>query len=252
MGNNISEPPLPFIGEKAALWDECCRTKIDICQFLPAEAVSTAERWLASLPHPVVLLHTKGNTAQNRKSLPDAIAFEFYESLLDRFDGTIILLDWDNRVPRLLSYRVRHLEDLGPCPTETVMALLTQADLIVGVDSDPLHAARFTNIPTVGLWMPGHYPATYTLPRREQLNVVLAEPTREWNRFKHIPWNIVEHPGATFDPDRLADLCVQMLSSPRYLHSNGHTPSVRAFRRFDTAFVPKARTQCCMSFSMSL
>jgi len=226
MAHNISEPPLPDIGEKSALWDEYCRTSIDIRHFLPAGAVSTAERWLAALPHPVVLLHTKANTAQHRKSLPDPIAFEFYKSLLDRFDGTIILLDWDNRVPRLLSCRVRHLDDLGACPTETLMALLTQADLMVGVDSGPLHAARFTHIPTVGLWMPGHYPATYTLPRREQLNVVLADHTREWNRFKRIPWNIVEHPGATFDPDRLADLCVQMLSPPRYLHNNSsrHTP----------------------------
>ena len=53
--------------------------------------------------------------------------------------------------------------------------------------------------------------------RREQLNVVLSDHTRQWNRFKRSPWNIVEHPGAAFDPGRLAGLCHQMLSEPRYL-----------------------------------
>jgi hypothetical protein len=84
---------------------------------------------------------------------------------------------------------------------------MTEADLLVGVVSGPLHAARFTSTPTIGVWMPGHYPSTYTLPRREQLNVVLADPTRAWNKYKRVPWNIVEHPGGAFQAERLADFC---------------------------------------------
>jgi ADP-heptose:LPS heptosyltransferase len=84
-------------------------------------------------------LHTKGNTGQERKSLPDAIAAEFYKSLLDRFDGSIVLLDWDNRVPRLASYRVRHLDELGPCSIDVMLALMARSDLVIGVDSGPLH-----------------------------------------------------------------------------------------------------------------
>jgi hypothetical protein len=133
--------------------------------------------------------------------------------------GSLVLLDWDNRVPRLASYRVRHLSDLGACPTEVFLALLAKADLMVGVDSGPLHAARFTDTKAVGLWMPGHYPATYTLPRRRQINVVLAEHTRPFNRFKRVPWNIVEHPGSRFDPAVLAGFCAAMLAPPRYLEA---------------------------------
>lgn len=79
---------------------------------------------------------------------------------------------------------MRHLSDFGPCPLDLLLALMLEADLLIGVDSGPLHLSRFTDIPTVGVWMPGHYPATYTLPRPEQLNVVLADHTRQWSKFK--------------------------------------------------------------------
>ena len=45
-------------------------------------------------------------------------------SMIDRFDGTIILLDWDNRVPRLASHRIRHLDDLGKCGTGVLLAMM--------------------------------------------------------------------------------------------------------------------------------
>src|SRR5262249_35086690 len=53
--------------------------------------------------------------------------------------------------------------------------------------------------------------------RPRQLNVVLAEPTRSWNRYKRVPWHIVEQPGSRFDPALLADFCARMLAPPRYL-----------------------------------
>ena len=217
MGHNISEPPLPDIGDKVSLWDEFVAERIDITPYLSSNAVATVERWFERLPRPIVLFHPRGNTAQERKSLPNATVEAFYKEFINRCDGTLILLDWDNRVPRLSSARVRHLSEFGPCSTDVMLAMMLQADLIVGVDSGPLHTARFTNTPTIGVWMPGHYPSTYSLPWREQVNVVLADHTRQWNRFKRIPWNIVEHPGTQFETSRLADLCQQMLSQPKYL-----------------------------------
>jgi ADP-heptose:LPS heptosyltransferase len=227
MGHNISEPPLPGIGSKEQLWDEYCQTRIDITAHLPDDAVATAKKWIGKLPRPVVLLHTKGNTGQERKSLPDDISREFYKAFLDLCDGSLILLDWDHRVPKMESYRVRHLDDFGGCNTETMLALMSQADLVVGVDSGPLHASRFTRTPTLGLWMPGHYPTTYTLPRPEQLNLVLSEHTKAWNRYKRIPWNIVEHPGSSFSAERIAQVCGQMLSPTRYLPNDMQAADVQ-------------------------
>lgn len=217
-GWNISEPPLPSIGKNRELWTEYYRTQVRVSPLIPKQDVKTVCRWLDGLLRPVVLLHTKGNTGQQQKSLPDHIAVEFYKELLDRFDGTLVLLDWDDRVPRLSSWRVRHLSDLtSDCSTEQMFALMDQADLLIGIDSGPLHACALTDTPTVGLWMPKHYPARYALPRRHQLNVVLADHTHLWNRYHRIAWNIVEHAGTEFDPAILSDFCAAMLTSPRYL-----------------------------------
>ena len=218
LGWNISEPPLPNIGDKTELWSEYCASTVRVAPLIPEADRDAVANWLATLPRPIVLLHTKGNTAQQRKSLPDPLALDFYRELLDRCDGTLVLLDWDDRVPRLLHYRVRHLTELpGYCSTERLFALFDQSDLMIGVDSGPLHVAGLSDIPRVGVWMPGHYPARYTLPQREQLNLVLAGHTNHWNRYRRVPWNIVEQPGTEFDPAWLADQSVRMLRAPRYL-----------------------------------
>lgn len=223
IGHNLSEPPLPHIGDKGELWDELCASRIDIRPHLSDEVIATARRWFERLPRPIVLFHQKGNTGQERKSLPDNVTQEFYKAFIDQCDGTLVLLDWDQRVPRLASYRLRHLGDLGPCSLELLLAMMTEADLLIGVDSGPLHLSRFTNIPTIGVWRPGHYPTTYTLPRPEQLNVVLAEHTRQWNKYKRIPWNLYEHPGQEFQACVLADLTRRMLEQPRYLRARSDT-----------------------------
>ena len=220
IGHNLSAPQLPWIGEQEALWDELVASEVNVVDHIPDQDRDTVRRWLSRLPRPIVLFHSKGNSGQDRKSLPDAVAAEFYREFIDQCQGSLILLDWDRRVPRMASGRVRHLEDLGECSTERMFALMCEADLIVGVDSGPLHAAGLTGLPAIGLWMPGHYPSTYTLPRRNQLNVVLAKPTQQWNRYKRIPWRIVEHPGDSFEAPRLARLCSRMQETRRFIHSD--------------------------------
>ncbi|MBX3452389.1 MAG: class I SAM-dependent methyltransferase [Planctomycetaceae bacterium] len=217
-GWNLSQAPLPDLGSKESLWHEFCQTSVR-----PLDLVGDAERkhvgaWLAAMPRPILLLHTKGNTAQQRKSLPDRVTEALYRELVDRCDGTLILLDWDKRVSQLAHYRVRHLSELsGGCSTERLYALFDQSDLLIGVDSGPLHAATLSDIPRVGVWMPGHYPARYCLPDPRQLNLVLSGATKAWNRFRRVPWNLVEQPGTEFDAAWIADQAVRMLSPARYL-----------------------------------
>lgn len=216
IGHNLSESPLPDIGTKEQLWPELLSTSSAILSHIPQPDTETVRQWLSSLARPITLLHSKGNSGQGRKSLSDELAAEFYREFLDQCQGTLILLDWDRRVPRISSARVRHLDDLGSCTTGRMLALMAQSDLLIGVDSGPLHVASLIGIPSIGVWMPGHYPATYTLPRVNQLNVVLKEQTQQWNRFKRIPWRIVEHPGSCFEAPRLAKLCHLMQSRTRY------------------------------------
>jgi ADP-heptose:LPS heptosyltransferase len=218
IGWNISVPPLPDIGDKAALWDELCRSEVRVPPLIPEHESGFVRRWLKDLPKPIVLLHTIGNTNQSIKSLPDAVTRQLYREILDRCNGTLVLLDWDNRVPRLATFRVRHLNDMsGGCNTARLFALMDQSNLMIGVDSGPLHAAGLTDIARVGLWMPGHYAARYSLPHSQQLNLVLAQHTERWNKYRRVPWNIVEQPGAHWDAAWIAEQCVRMLEPPQYL-----------------------------------
>lgn len=222
---NISQPPLPDIGDRAELWPECLQSEVRVLPRVSGADVDFVRKWLEPSQRPIVLLHTKGNSGQERKSLPDEVARQFYRAFLDRCDGTLVLLDWDRRVPTIPTRRLRLVESMsGGCATPRMFALMEQADLMIGVDSGPLHACGLTDTPSMGVWMPGHYPARYALPRRNQLNVVLAEHTAQWNRYRRIPWNIVEHPGSQYDGQELVRLCRRMLGGPRYLPAS-HRPA---------------------------
>lgn len=220
---NLSVPPLPDIGRPQDLWQEFCEVRLDLQRFIPRDDWTAVRAFLDPLPRPIVLLHTKGNSFQESKSLPDLTAAQLYMELLDAMPGTIVLLDWDNRVPRLAHYRVRHLtDDWERAEIPRLMALLYEADLILGIDSGPLHAARFTDTPAIGMFPnPGHYPALYCLPRGRQVNVVPHEPCHDWNKQVRIAFNIIEsRPGSELDPKFLAQTAAQMLAGSRYLNED--------------------------------
>src|SRR5262249_40319725 len=124
-GRNISVAPMPDIGSPQELWDEYCAETINILPHLPLDACQRASRWLRDVGRPVVLLHSHGNTGAERKNLRPENCRRLYQRLLDETDGTIVLLDWDDRVPRLAHGRVRHLtDDWERLDTATMLALM--------------------------------------------------------------------------------------------------------------------------------
>ncbi|QDV50064.1 polysaccharide pyruvyl transferase family protein [Gimesia fumaroli] len=217
-GFNLGRGPMPAIGKTEELWDEYCATKLDITPYLSDESRDHVASLIEDLPKPLILLHTMGNTSPGYKNLSPDVTTELYQQLLDRTDGTIILLDWDNRVPRLNNYRIRHLrDDLHLLNLEELLILMTMSDLFVGVDSGPLHLTRYTDIPTVGVWT-HNFPSHFTLPRNKTLNMVLRSRAKNRTRHLRIPYNIVEQTtGDEYDAAQLAEMCVRMLSAPRYL-----------------------------------
>lgn len=216
---NLSVAPMPVIGSPAELWEELCAVELDLRPHIPRDDWTAVRQFLARLPRPIVLLHTKGNSCQADKSLPDDTALQLYMRLLDVMPGSLLLLDWDNRVPRLASYRVRHLtDDWERISLSRLMALLHEADLLLGIDSGPLHAARFAPIPTIGMFpTPDHYPVRWCLPRGRQVNVVPQGFSSAWNQVARIGFNIVENPGPVLTADFLANTAEAMLRGPRYL-----------------------------------
>jgi hypothetical protein len=111
--HNLGRTPLPPIrGSRKKLFQEFASVHLDVSELLKehhGSALKRVEAYLDPLPRPIVLLHTKGNSCQETKSVPDTECLPLYRKLLDELGATVILLDWDNRVPRASSYRVRHL-----------------------------------------------------------------------------------------------------------------------------------------------
>jgi hypothetical protein len=215
---NISVPPLPDIGNPKDLWDEYCSVKLDVLSRLPPEAHCGASRWLRELPRPVVLLHTHGNTGSERKSLEGHHCRHLYRLLLDTTEGSIVLLDWDNRVPRIAHARVRHLgDDWAHIDTATLLALMSQSALLIGVDSGPLHVARLVGIPAIGVWAHGGSPVTWSLPRASQVNVVMSRERPSWYARSRAPFHLILTGEDEQAVEKIALLASWMLAPPRYL-----------------------------------
>jgi Methyltransferase domain len=219
--SNFRRPPMPEIGTPESLWQEFVEVSLDLRAHISTEHWDEARGFLRGLARPVVLLHTVGNAFQNTKSLPPNMTLDLYRELLDTMDGTLVLLDWDNRVPRMANYRVRHLlDDWRWIPIPTLMALIYESDLVIGIDSGPFHAARYTDTPSIGIFPhPYHYPARVTLPRRRQLSIVPRTQTIKWNQKARIAYNIVHCDGETITAKFVATNAVAMLRGPRYLDS---------------------------------
>jgi predicted O-methyltransferase YrrM len=134
------------------------------------------------------------------------------------------MLDWDHRVPAFRHWRLRPMyELLQAVDVESLTGLICASDLIIGVDSGPLHLAGMTSTPRVGLFRDGHYPSTYLLPRGNpplrDLSLV-GTSRRDWNIIKRIPFGIVETDWTAKD---IAEKSLALIDGKPY------TPQIRDF-----------------------
>ncbi len=219
--SNLSVDPMPDIGvPDAALWDEYTSVRMDLRDRILVSAKESIAACFKDLVRPITLLHTKGNSFQQAKSVPDLLALEIYREILDQTGGTLILLDWDNRVPRVAHGRVKHLtDDWKRLSVDELLEAILAADLLVGIDSGPLHLCRYTDTPSVGLWFNGHHPAKFSLPREMQVNITLKKNAPNGNKHTRWFYNIVEEQGDQIRASTVGRVCRQMLEQPRYLQS---------------------------------
>jgi hypothetical protein len=176
VAGNLDEQSLPQIGTCSDLWSELCDVRLSLEALVTQEHRDSISRWLETVRGPLICVHTRGNTLTDSKNLDDEEAIRLYCGLLDHTDATLLLLDWDDRVPRMKSHRVRHLSQLGHIDLLTLYCLLQRSALMIGVDSGPLHFARFSTCPVIGLWT-HHFPSHFALPRRNTLHIV----SRDWH-----------------------------------------------------------------------
>ncbi len=221
---------LPSIGNAADLWQELLSVRLNLDAQVTEQTRQTAAAYLATLSRPVILLHTKGNTGASNKNYPDALTLDLYRQLLDMIDGTLLLLDWDNRAPRLAHGRVRHLaDDWRKLSTLELYEVLRLADLFIGVDSGPLHLLRFTSTPGLGIWT-HNSPAVFALPRSQTVHAVGSRQTG-WTRRRRFSFNIVDDTADIPSPTFLAEQARRLLSrsDPVLANMLAHTRTAQSF-----------------------
>lgn len=219
-GTNVGADPMPDIGDAYDMWRELCDVELDITPFVGDDAKASAEAFVRDLPRPIVLFHSMGNTSQEEKNVPRDQIIEICRQLLRRMEGTIVLLDWDDRVPRLANWRVRHLtDDWKWLDVEHLVALLDRSDLLISVDSGPLHLAKMTSIPALGVFPTlTKHPARVALPRKRTAHIIPKHIGHDFTRTTRMQFNILESPGEEgFDVDTIVETAVRMLAGPRYL-----------------------------------
>lgn len=210
---NLNQPPLPHLGDPDLLWPEYCAVQLDLDGQLTEHDRLSVEELLRGAQRPYICIHSRGypwsNGGGEKRSYDDRATHELQDRLLTRTDGTIIQLDRERNVANRQLPNVRHFHDYGP---GQLYQLLQQSDLLIGIDSGPLHFCRFTRTPAIGIWN-AHYPTDYLLPRPLTTNVVSQQHGQRARTEAH-EWNILvgdDGPSAPY----LCELACSILSGER-------------------------------------
>jgi hypothetical protein len=216
---NIGMSPLPYIGNPNEIWNELCGLKIDASCLILEEAEKETDKFLENCSLPIILLHTTGTTSPSEKNIKNEDLVELYKLILDGFSGTLVLLDWDLRVPQLSHCRVRHIrKDWDSISCEQLYCLIKKSQLFVGVDSGPYHfASSLTDIPTIGIFYK-YYPSSVIIPKDHTYN---STPNSEYclslNSKRRKMWNVGAYNADNPSPKEISEVILRGIDGLRYL-----------------------------------
>lgn len=209
--HGLSHPTLPPIGEKRELWNELCQIRLAAKEFISDKAREEARQFLDGMPHPIFCLHSRGTNWQGRKSLPIETDFRLILELLDRTSGSVVVLDYDRRAPMVGDARCKGIKpSWGHIDVDRLCALYELADVMIGVDSGPFHAAVFTDIKALGVFREIH-PVRCCLPNPNATYFVSSRFHKYWESRSHV-WNFAEYPGNEPTAEQIADMAILKLS----------------------------------------
>lgn len=187
---NLNRPPLPDLGDRQALWEELLALRLGVRARIPEWAWRDVDAFLAERPRPLVLLHANGHSAIRDKDLPLNLMLATQILLADRGFG-VVVLDWDRRSPVLGLPEICSIQDRWPrMPLECLAALQYRADVMVGIDSGPLHFASLTDVPCVGIWR-RHLPSRSGLPNPRSVHLVPRALATSSSRGRSSRWVMI-------------------------------------------------------------
>ncbi len=172
---NVSAPPLPDIGPPSwEIWQELSDIRVDVTPFIEDREQAPIRDRLQAIERPLILFHPKGNTLKHAKNLNDEEIDQICHELGRSSAGTLLILDWDNRVSIPKHPRIH---TIGPYFGKSLrlpelITLLDCADLLIGIDSGPAHLSRMVpHLRTLYLWHK-HHPFAFSFPRQGDLHLV--------------------------------------------------------------------------------
>ena len=189
VGWGLHSGEIPLIGRPADLWPELLQVQLSLASVVTTEHSDRIAELLAPLARPLILIHSKANTSAHLKDMPDDVFGNLCQALFERTPATVVALDWDQRMPRIDHPRYKHMLDLCWLHGEELWCLMEAADLLVAVDSGPLHFARLTRVPVLGYWR-DHHPVHFALPRENTLHLVPRGLHPEWTDARRMEWSI--------------------------------------------------------------
>lgn len=148
------------------------------------------EKFINTIPKPLVILHPKGSTTSYRKDLDSAFVDNLIYKILLESNFSIFLLDEKNYCnSRIINNgRFRHSSSFRNMTIAELWYIIKLSDLYIGVDSGPFHLARWCNIPRIGLWYK-HHPSWYCIPSENTLNI--SAGMEDWTKARRHEFNII-------------------------------------------------------------
>jgi len=204
---NLLQWFMPKIGEPQELWKELRHTRLNLKNLVLEAHKRKVDSLLKGLPEPFVVLHTQGNTNKESKDFPAGLERNLVQHFLDETNLSVVLLDWDNRTPTFNNWRVRDGRSSKNLNLPELWELMSRAAVVIGVDSGPLHFARFTDTPRMGVWF-HHHPAHFALP--DENSAHLMESGNPLTRHVREEFNIVET--HTITPEAIVKNAIRMMS----------------------------------------
>lgn len=205
-------PKLDDLGlTQEQLWDELCAVRLSAHDHIPPEAYAEAEQFLEGLPRPIICFHSRGTNWHERKSLPTEVAFDVILKLLDQTGGSVVVLDYDRRAPMVGDARCKGIKpSWGHIGIDRLCALYERCDLMIGVDSGPLHIASLTNIKTLGVFRSLH-PNRVCLPNPNAVYLVSDQHTEHW-ATRQGKWNCAPYDEPEPTADDVVKAALQILN----------------------------------------
>lgn len=216
VGENLECFGLATKANMEELWAECKKVDIQLKNYISQPHWDKLFKIIENWPRPLILWHSMGNTNSGAKDFSKLNQDNFLHKLIDETNGTIILLDWDNRVSWTLNNRIKHLMvDIGPIDLPGLAALMYSSQLFIGIDSGPFYFSALTSIPSIGIYFDRLHPCEYMIPCPRALTFSMGSKSHRYDPSKRFEFQIIGTNNKNID--HIISWVPKMLGSNRYL-----------------------------------